>query len=81
MEQGVDAMAAVRLDDAEVLGLGVLFDDVAEILDGNAWLYVGDCLVEAFAGGFDKADIVGVTAGFVPDVVSLVEIAVVAFVE
>ena len=81
MEQGIDAVAAIRLDDTEVLGLGVLLNDVAKIFNGDARLDMGDRLLKAFASRFDEADVVRITSGLVADVVSLVEIAVVAFVE
>ena len=81
MEQRVDAVAAIRLDDAEVLSLGVLFDDIAEVFDGNTGFYMGNCLVQTFTCTFDEANVVRITSGFVAYIVGLVQVAVVAFVE
>ena len=81
VEESVDAMAAVRLDNAQVLCFGMFFDDIAEVLDGDAGFDMSDCLFETLPRRFNEPDIVRVGAGFVPYVVRLVEIAVIAFME
>jgi hypothetical protein len=81
MEERIDSVPAVRLDDTEILRLRVFLDDVPELLDRHAGFDVRNGSVEALAGGFDEADVGGVGAGFVADVVGFVEVAVVAFVE
>jgi hypothetical protein len=81
MEQRVDAVAAVCLDNAQALRLGVFLDNVTEVANLDAWLDVGDGLLQALSRGLDKAYIVRVGLRFVADVVRLVQITVVAFVE
>lgn len=81
VEQRVDAVAAVRADDAAVPLLCNLFDNVAKLADERARLDGGDGGVEAVAGSFHNADRVRVGLGAVADVVRLVEVAVVALEE
>lgn len=76
VEQLVDAVPAVGLDDAAVLGLCVLFDDVPVFAEESAWLDQLDGLVQALSRCLDNADRVGVGEGLLADVVRLVEIAV-----
>lgn len=45
MEETVDSVAAVRPDDAAVLGLGVLLDSVAKVSYQSSWLNELGCLV------------------------------------
>lgn len=80
VEQLVDAVAAVGADDAAVLLLGHLFDNVAKLADQGTGLDCLDRLVQALAGGLDNADIVGVGLGSVTNVVRLVQVGVVALV-
>lgn len=81
VEQGVYAVAAVRSDDAAVLGLGVLLDDVAKLPDQGSWLDRLDGLVEALAGRLDDAHVVGIRLRLVADIVRLVQVGMVALVE
>ena len=71
-------MAAVCSDDRAPLGLGVLFNDIAGVAEGHAWLHNSNGLVEALAGRFDEADVVCIGDGLVAYIVCLIEIAVVA---
>lgn len=80
VKQLADAVAAVRADDAAVLCLGVLLDDVAKLANLDAGLDGLDGLVQALAGGLDDAHVVRVGLGAVANVVGLVEIGVVALV-
>ncbi len=80
VEQLVDAVAAVRADDAAVLFLGDLFDNVAKLADQDTRLDRLDRLVQALARGLDNADIVRIGLGTVADVVRLVEIGMVPLV-
>lgn len=76
VEEGVDAVATVRLDGAAVSALGQLLDDGAVVLEGSAGLGNGNGRVQAVAGGLDNADGVGVCQGFLADIVRLVNVAV-----
>jgi hypothetical protein len=59
----------------------VLLNYVAELLDSNPGFDMSDGFIQALSGGFDEADIVWICESFVADVVSLIEITVVALVE
>lgn len=80
VEERVDAVATVSLDCAATARFGMLFNHVAVVAEERAWFGERDCLVETLAGGFDDADGVGVCAGLVANIVSLVQVAVEAVV-
>ena len=65
-------MAAVRLHHAEIGGLGVLLDNIAEVFEGDAGLGVVDCEGEGLAGCFDEGDEGRVGEGAGADVVGFV---------
>jgi hypothetical protein len=75
VEELVDAVAAVGLDNAAVVGFGDLFDRVAIVAEERAGFYELDRFFEAVAGGLDDSHAVGVLVGFA-DVVGLVQVAV-----
>ena len=81
VKQGVDSMPAVCLDDGQLLVLGVLLDDIAEFLDGNSGFDVIDGFGKALPSGLYEPDIVRIGFGFVSNIVSLVQITVISFVE
>lgn len=72
-------MTAVCFDDGTPSRFGVLFDDVAEVFEGDAGFDHGNCLVEAFSGCLDELHELLIGERFVADVVSFVEITVIAF--
>ncbi len=57
MEEGVDAVADVRGDDGAFVLLGVFFDRVADVAEGEAGPDGRDGEAEAFARGFDEMDV------------------------
>jgi hypothetical protein len=73
-------MATVCPDDAAVLRLGMLFDDVAELSNQHTGFYGLDSLVQALSCRLNHAHAVGVRLGSVADVVRLVEIGMIALV-
>lgn len=79
VEEGVDAVAAVGGDDGALVGLGVLFDRVADVAEGEAGLDGLDGEAQALARRFHEVDVRGVE-GRRADVVGFVEVAVVAVV-
>ena len=72
VEELVDAVAAVRLDDAAVERLGVLLDHVARVAEQHAGFYDFDGLVETLARALGYAHGVGVGACGRADVVGFV---------
>lgn len=80
VEQRVDAVAAVRLDHAELPGSGVLLDDVAKVGDLDPRLDVLDGPLQALPRRLHEPHVVRVRPGLVSDVVRLVQVPVVPFV-
>lgn len=76
VEQLVDTVSAVCLDDAAVLSLCVLLDNVSIFAEKRAWLNQLDSLVQALSRCLDNADRIWVRECLVADVVCLVEVAV-----
>ena len=81
VEEGIYPVPAVGFHHGDVVGFGVFLNDVAKVADLDARFDVLDGLLETLARGFDEADGVWVGGGFGADVVGLVQVAVVAFVE
>lgn len=79
VEDGVDAVADIRPNDAAVIGLCVLLDDVAKLAEEGAGLDELDGLVETLARRLNQTDDVGVCERLVADVVRLIQVAMVAF--
>jgi len=75
VEELVDAVAAVSLDNAAVVGFGDLLNRVAVISEEGTRLDELDRFFQTVAGGLDNAHAVGVLVGFT-DVVGLVQVAV-----
>lgn len=80
MEELSDAMTTVSSDDAAVLLLGVLLDDVSKLSNQNSRLHGLDRLLQALSGRLNNTDGIGVGLGFVADVVGLVQIRMVSLV-
>ena len=80
VEQAVDAVATVCPDDAAVVLLGLLLDDVAELTYQNTRLDRLDGFVQTLARGLHDPHVLGVRLRLVTDIVCLVEIGVVALV-
>lgn len=78
VEELSDAMTTVSSDDAAVLLLGVLLDDVSKLSNQNSRLHGLDRLLQALSGRLNNTDSIGVGLGFVADVVGLVQIRVVS---
>lgn len=76
MEELVTAVTTVRLDNADILALGMLFYRVARVAEQHAWLDKLDGLLEALSRGFHHTDGIWIRLGLVSDVVRLVKIAV-----
>lgn len=77
VEEGVDAVTAVRRDDGAIVRLSVLFDGVADAAEGEAGFHGFDGEAGTFARGFDEVDVRGCECCRA-DVVGFVEVAVVA---
>lgn len=78
VEELPDAVAAVRPDDAAVLLLGNLFDNVAKLSYQDTRLDGLDGLVKRLTCRFHHPDAIGIGLGPVTNVVCLVEIGVVS---
>lgn len=57
VEEGVDAVTDVRGDDGAFVLLGVFFDGVADVAEGEAGPDGRDGEAEAFARGLDEGDV------------------------
>lgn len=77
VKEGIDAMTDVGGNNRATICLGVFFDGVANIAEGEAGLNGFDGEAEAFAGGFDKVDIFAVK-GRGADIVGFVKVTMVA---
>lgn len=78
VEQFVDAVTTISTNDAAVLLLGVLLDDVAKLPYQHAWFDSLDSLLEALACRLNNSHIIRICLRFVADVICLVEISMVA---
>lgn len=76
VEQLVDTMSAVGLDDAAILRLCVLLDNVSRIAEEHAGLDQLDSLVQALSRCLDNANGVWICECLLADVVRFVEVAV-----
>lgn len=79
VEDGVDTMADIGPDDAAAPRLGMSLNNVPKLAEQRARLDQLDSLLKAFASRLGDADRVRVSLGPVADVVSLIQIAMVAF--
>lgn len=80
VEKLANTVATVRSDDAAVLCLGVLLDDVAELADQDTGLDSLDGLVKTLTRCLYHTHTVGVRLGLVADIVRLVEVGMVTLV-
>lgn len=80
VEELVDSVSAVGADYAAVTGLGMLLNDVAKLTEENTWLNGLDGKVQALSRALSDTDGVRISLGLITNVVSLVEISVVALV-
>ena len=78
VEQAVDAVTTISLDDTTVSFLDMLLDHVPIIPKKGSWLDEPDGCVQAFSGGLNHPNGIGVVPCFLADVVGLVEITVIA---
>lgn len=76
VEELVDAVAAVSPDNAAVLALRVLLDDVAVLAEERAWLHQLNSLFQTLSRRLRHTDGVRVRLCFVANIVCLVQIAV-----
>ena len=74
-------MSTVCLDNTELLRFGVFLDDIPKVADFDAWFDVLDGLCQTLPCGLDQTNSVRVGFGVLSDVICLVQITVVAFVE
>lgn len=72
MEKRVDAMATVGADDAAVLLLGMLLNDISKLADQDSRFDSLDGFFEAFACRFDNPYVFRIGFGLVADIVGLV---------
>lgn len=80
VEQLADAVATVCADDAAVLCLGVLFNNVSKLANLHTRLDGFDGLIQTLARSLNDAHVVWVGLGAVANVVRLVQVGVVALV-
>jgi hypothetical protein len=76
MEQLSNTMTAISSDDAAVVFLGMLLDNVAKLSDQNSRFHRLNRLFQAFTSRLNNTNCVGVTLGSVTNVVGLVQIRV-----
>ena len=57
MEQRINAMPAIRFDDAAPLFFGILFDDRAWVAEEHPRLHNLDGAAKTLACGFDEVDV------------------------
>ena len=72
----VDSVAAVCAHNAELVGLGVLFNHIAKAAEKNTGLDGGDRLVKGLTGSLNQAHHIRVGLGLITNVVCLIEIRV-----
>lgn len=80
VEKLADSMATVSSDNAAVVLLGVLLNNVTEFSDQSAGLNGLDRLIQALSCRLNHTNSVGIGLGLVSNVIRLVQIGVVPFV-
>lgn len=76
MEERVDAVPAICPNDATILALRMLFDNISVLTEESAWFDNLDRFGKALSCCFDNTHGIWVRHCFVSDVVCLVKIAV-----
>jgi len=79
MEKLADSVATVSSDNAAVVLLGMLLNNVTKFSDQSAGLNGLDRLIQALSCRLNHTNSIGVGLGFVSNVISLVQIGVVSF--
>jgi hypothetical protein len=80
VEKLANSMATVSSNNAAVVLLGVLLDNVAELPDQSAGLHSLDGLVQTLSRCLNHANSIRVSLGLVTNVVGLVQVGVVSLV-